>query len=237
MLKSSPSSRAFLAANNDLDPERVRLGVEAGLDWTPAPAVVARATGFWIDVSDAILDVVMGVAGSVPENIEPCGRILPRGVCQQRQNVELLRSKGFEADVDVRPGGPWRFWAAYTYTDSRIVESAIDPTIEGNWVRRIPLHQATARASYDSAKLFAATIQLRYQGARWEDNVNELVIDDAWIADLRLSRPFAGIEAFVEVENLLDEEVQVGRNEEFGEIGAPRTFSAGIVWRHRGGER
>jgi outer membrane receptor protein involved in Fe transport len=197
---------------------------------------VARATGFWIDVADAILDVTMGVAGTLPEVIEPCGRMQPRGVCQQRQNIERLRSKGLEADVDYRPASRWRFWGAYTYTDSRILESEIDRTIEGNWVRRIPLHQGTARATFDSPTLFAATLQLRYQGERWEDNTNELVIDDAVVADFRIARPFGEeLEAFVTVENLLDEEVQVGRNEDFGEIGAPRTISAGIVWRHHPG--
>lgn len=235
LLKSSPSSRAFLAANNELDPERVRLGFEAGFDWTPAPRTRVRLSGFWTDVSDAILDVTVGVAGDRPEVIEPCGLLRARGVCQQRQNVEGLRARGIETDFELRPAGGWRIWGSYTFTDSTIVESNVDQALEGKFVRRVPEHQGTVQLTFDSARLLSSTLQLRYQGERFEDNTNTLVIGDAWIADLRLSRALPrGLELLLTVENLLDTEIETGRNDDYGELAAPRTFQAGVRWRFRG---
>jgi outer membrane receptor protein involved in Fe transport len=238
LLKSTPSNRSFIAANGDLEPERVDLGLEAGIDWTLTAALLVRGTGFWTDVSDAILDVTVGEAGSEPEVIEPCGRLAPRGICNQRQNVERLLARGVEAEVESRFARSWRLWASYTYTDSRIVESSVDESIEGNFVRRIPEHQGTARLTWSSDRVFDAAIQVRYQGERYEDNSNRFLIPDVWITDLRLNRPVGrGFELMLTVENLFDVDAYVGQNEDFRELGAPRTILGGFVWRSSGAAR
>ena len=93
--------------------------------------------------------------------------------------------------MEIRPASGWRIWAslhAYRFEDRR-VEASIQ-AIEGNWVRRVPEHQATAQVELRCGPLAARRrCRLRYQGERYEDELNGVVIDDAWIADLRLTSP------------------------------------------------
>ena len=238
LFKSTPSQRSYLAANSELDPERIDLGFEAGFDFAPRPASRVRLAGFWNEVADAIAEVTVGVAGGRPEVIEPCGELRPRGVCTQRRNLERARSRGFEAEAETRLGDAWRLRASYTLTDSKVVESRTDPRFEGLWLRRVPQHQAAAQATWESARGFGGTLQLRYQGARYEDDLNVEVIDAALVADLRLSHRFAsGLELALDVQNLFDSEVEVGKNPDYAELGQPRTLLAGVRYRWQGAAR
>src|SRR5688572_10244 len=238
LFKSTLSSRSFLAANPELEPERVRLGLEAGSDWFGRRSSVVRLTGFWNEVEDAITEVTVGTAGSRPEVIEPCGRLRAGGVCVQRRNLELVRNHGAELGVEIHPRTDWRLWGAYTYTQATVVDTRTQPALEGNWLRRVPEHQATLQASYSSPRFLSATLQGRYQGERFEEDLNQLVIADAFLLDLRLSRQLApGLDLFATVENLLDTEVEVAKNGDFAELGQPRSLYAGVRWQWRGASR
>ncbi len=235
LFKSTPSQRSYLAANSSLDPERIDLGVELGFDFEPRRTSQIRLTGFWNEVVDSITEVTVGTAGSVPAVIEPCGELRARGVCTQRRNIDLVRVRGIELEGELRPAPPWRLWASYTWTESKVIESATDRQIEGLWLRRVPEHQAAVQASYDAPRLLSATLQLRYQGERFEDDVNELVIGGAFLADLRLSRRFGpGLELLFDVENLFDEEVEVAKEDDYAELGQPRTLRLGVRYRWQG---
>jgi outer membrane receptor protein involved in Fe transport len=238
LFKSTPSTRSFLAANHELEPERVRLGLEAGWDWFGGRSSVVRLTGFWNDVEDAITEVTVGTAGSRPEVIEPCGRLRAGGVCTQRRNLELVRNRGAELGLELHPRTHWRLGAGYTYTQSEVVDSRTQPALEGNWLRRVPEHQATLQASYTNPRLLSVSVQGRYQGERFEEDLNELVIDDAFLIDLRVGRELTpGVDLMVTVQNLLDTEVEVAQNEDFAEIGQPRSVHAGVRWHWDGARR
>jgi outer membrane receptor protein involved in Fe transport len=235
LFKSSPSNRSYLAANSELDPERIDLGFEAGVDFAPRPASRIRLAGFWNEVADAIAEVTVGIAGSQPEVIEPCGELRPGGVCSQRRNLEKARTKGVEAEAEARLGVAWRLRAAYTWTDARVIESKTDPRFEGLWLRRVPEHQAAAQASWDSPEGFGVSAQLRFHGDRYEDDLNVEVIDDSLVADLRLSYRFrSGLELALDVQNVADAEVEVGRNPDYAELGQPRTLLVGLRYRWQG---
>ena len=235
LFKSTPSTRSFLAANHELEPERVRLGMEAGLDWFGARSSVVRLTGFWNDVEDAITEVTVGTAGSRPEVIEPCGRLRAGGVCTQRHNLELVRNRGAEVGLELQPLERWRLWGAYTYMQSEVVDSPNQPALEGKWLRRVPEHQATLQASYTNPRFLSVSLQGRYQGERFEEDLNELVIDEAFLVDLRVGRELtAGLDLMVTVQNLLDTEVEVAENGDFAELGQPRALHAGVRWHWQG---
>jgi outer membrane receptor protein involved in Fe transport len=235
LYKSTPSQRTFIAANGDLDPERVDLGLEAGFDLELPGASRLLATGFWNEISDAILDVVVGQAGSQAETVEPCGLLRPRGTCTQRQNVESLRSRGVELDAETRWRAGWRLAASYTFTDSRIVEARVDRAIEGRQVPRVPRHQGTVQVSYAAERFATVALSVRYLGDRWEENANENRIDGATVLDARISRPLGRrVDATLAVENLFDRPVEVGQGPDYAELAQPRTVTAGIRWRWRG---
>ena len=80
---------------------------------------------------------------------------------------------------------------------------------------------------------FDASLLVRYVGARYEDDLNRLEVDDFLLFDLRIALPLApGLELFLAVENLLDEEYEV-RLENSGalEIGRPRFVGLGLHFR------
>jgi outer membrane receptor for ferrienterochelin and colicin len=212
----------------------VVLGLEAGWDYFGSRSAVWRLTGFWNEVEDAITDVTVGIAGSRPEVVDPCGLLRAGGVCTQRRNLELVRNRGAEVDLELQPREGWRLWGSYTYTQSKVVDAQLR-ALEGKWLRRVPEHQATLQAGYTHPRLLSATLQGRYQGERYEEDLNELVIDDAFLLDLRLSRQLTrDLDLMVAVQNLLDAEVEVGRNQEYGERGQPRMIHAGVRWHWRG---
>jgi outer membrane receptor protein involved in Fe transport len=235
LFKSSPSSRSYLAANNDLDPERITLGAEAGFDFVPGSLFLLRGTAFWNEVEDLVTDVTVGVAGNAPEVIEPCGLLRARGTCRQRRNIDLTRNRGVELLLESRPADGWRFSAAWTYVDSKIVDSPQEPALEGKWLRRVPEHQGTFQVSWEDARFLGVSMQARYQGERFEEDLNTLEIADALVVDLHLSRQIApALGVFVAVENLFDTEVAVGRDEDFTELGQFRYVHAGLRYRWRG---
>ena len=78
-----------------------------------------------------------------------------------------------------------------------------------------------------------ATLQTRVVGRQFEDDRNTLVLDRATVVDAFASRAIAArLTVFVGVENLFDEEVQVGRTPILS-VGLPRTAHGGVrvFWR------
>lgn len=215
-------------ANADLDPERM-IGAEIGVDYQLGVRWLARLTGFWARVSDAIFDATIQVVDQ-GQVVAPCGFVPAGGACRQRSNVGTVRTIGTEAHVEYRPGGTWLVGASYDVTPSEIVEAANRPEIEGNRSVRTPTHQGTLRLGYLDASTLEAVVTATYNGTRYEDDENEAQIDDSLLFDLRLRRRLTPrLEAFASVRNLFDTAAEVGH--EIGglvRVDAPRTFSAGL---------
>jgi outer membrane receptor protein involved in Fe transport len=88
---------------------------------------------------------------------------------------------------------------------------------------------------WEDARFLGVSMQARYQGERFEEDLNTLEIAGAWVVDLHLSRQIApALGVFVAVENLFDTEVAIGRDEDFTELGQFRYVHAGLRYRWRG---
>ncbi|HEX8381089.1 MAG TPA: TonB-dependent receptor, partial [Allosphingosinicella sp.] len=81
------------AANAGLAPERLQ-GVEAGLDWRPAPRARIAFTAFANRLTGAIANVTLGRG---PGNFPGVGFVAAGGDYRQRQNLESIDAKGLEA--------------------------------------------------------------------------------------------------------------------------------------------
>jgi vitamin B12 transporter len=81
-------------ANESLRPEQLT-GGELGVQqrWGPFEG---RVTGYWNDVHDLIANVTL--TGRLPDC--PVGT-----TCRQRQNLDLARIRGIEAELDLRIAG------------------------------------------------------------------------------------------------------------------------------------
>ena len=206
-------------ANEHLKPERLT-GGEVGVQQRVGP-VEARVTGYWNDVKDLIINVTQTV------RLADC----PVGTtCRQRQNVDLARIRGVEAEVEVRPAPMWRFVASYLFTDAHVLDSPKQPSLEGKRLAQVPENSFTLSARFEHPAWFNAMAQVRFVGNQFEDDLNTLLLGSYAVVDVTVSRAFARWgEAFLAVENLLDRVYTVGRTTNgVISIGAPRLVHGGF---------
>lgn len=235
MYKSSPTSRDFVAGNPDLEPERIRVGVELGADVIAGPRLGLRTALFWNDVSDPIIQATVAVAGDEPVDLPPCGVVRPRGTCQQRRNLGRLRSRGVELEAELRPADAWRLRLSYALTDSRIVDSPDQHSLEGRRMPNVPRHKAVLQAIWRAPLGLETSAQVRYIGERFDDDLNVDRMAEAVVTDLRVGRRFGeALELSLEVQNAFDEPVEVGANADFADLGQPRALRLGLRYRFRG---
>jgi outer membrane cobalamin receptor len=97
-------------------------------------------------------------------------------------------------------------------------------------VPRAPENQFVVRARYANPVIVEGSIIGRYVGTRFEDDLNLLEQGAFFTVDLQLSRLlFEQLEAFVGVENLLDEDYQVAVSTDgLIRLGSPRLINIGL---------
>jgi outer membrane receptor protein involved in Fe transport len=205
--------------NESLKPERLT-GGEAGVTqrWGPFEG---RVTGFVTEVKDLIANVTL--ATPLPD--------CPAGTtCRQRQNLELARIQGVEAELDVRLARDWRLFAAYLFSDARVVDAPSQPALEGKRLAQVPENTATLGIQYRNPALFNVSALGRYIGSQYEDDLNTLRLGSYFVVDVLVSRAVTRwLEVFGAVENLFDSTYTVGRTSEgVISIGAPRIVRGGL---------
>ena len=197
-------------ANPALEAERL-WGGEAGALATTGK-VSLRLTAFDAEVRDAVANVTVATT--------------PGLVTRQRRNVGRVRSRGLEAEAEVRLGGRGVLTGGYALTDARVASFPDDPSLEGRRVPQVPRHQATLQARLESR--WRIGVQARWTSAAWEDDRNELELDPALQVDVFAGRRLgSGLEVFAAAENLLDAHVVVARTP-VPSLGAPRLVRAGV---------
>jgi outer membrane receptor protein involved in Fe transport len=203
------------ASNPDLGPERL-MGAEAGLDLELPFGVAARATGFWNRLSDPIVNVTL----ATPID----------GAARQRQNVGVVQIAGVEAWLDVRFWRAFSASAGYTFAPTRVLSAASD-TLAGKQLPHAPARRATVQLAYDDPQIATVTVVLRYAGQQFEDDLNTLPLDAVALVDLSARRRlFGDLDAYVTVNNLLNQQYLVGRAG-VDTVGEPLTVLVGLRYR------
>ncbi len=207
------------AANAALRPERLA-GGEVGVAQRVGPAE-ARVTAFWNEVRDLVANVTL--AGRLPD----CP---PGTTCRQRQNLDLARIRGVEAEVDVSLGRDWRILLSYLLSDARVVDAPQQPSLEGRRLAQVPRHSASVSLRYHHPEWLTAALAARFGGSQFEDDLNTLRMGSFVVLDLFLSRAITRwAEVFFAMENLLDRTYAVGRSTDgVTTIGAPRLVRGGL---------
>src|SRR6266851_4915944 len=206
-------------ANEHLRPERLT-GGELGVAQRVGP-FEARATAFWNDVRDLVINVTQ--VNRLPDC--PVGTI-----CRQRQNVDLARIRGIETELELRPARDWRIIGSYTYTDTEVIDSPQQRSLEGKRLAQVARHGAALTVRYDNPALFTAAVTARYVGKQFEDDLNTLLLGSYVLVDLFVSRRVTKwAEVFFAVENLLDTTYTTGRTSDgVVSIGAPFLAHGGV---------
>ncbi len=207
------------AANAELEPEQL-VGGEAGVQqrWGP---VEARITGFWTEVEDLIANVTLDT---------PLPDCPPGTTCRQRQNLDLARIRGVEAEVEITPARDWRVLAAWLFSDARVVDAPAQRALEGKRLAQVPEHTVTLGVRYRNPSILTASVTARYVGQAYEDDLNTLPLGAYVVLDVLLARQLTRwAEVFLAVENLFDREYAVARTSEgVTSIGAPRLVRGGL---------
>lgn len=194
-------------ANALLKPESV-LGVESGAAWH-RHRFTLRALGFWSSVDDAVVNTTLSSEADV--------------IVRQRQNASRIRAAGAEIEIEARLSTRFTITGSSTYTDSVFTDGALD----GRRVPQVPRthHAVGARGSIASLRVSG---EWRYLAHQFDDDRNAFRLEPSSMADARVGWIVKrGIELFGAVENLLDEEQEVGRTP-LRTIGLPRTSRVGV---------
>jgi outer membrane receptor protein involved in Fe transport len=200
-------------ANENLTSERLT-GGETGLNWNPAENLQTRLTYYFTETVNPISNFTVSVT--------------PALITRQRRNLGRTRSQGLEAEFDLRLASRWNLTAGYLFANATIRRAPQDVTLVGNQIPQVPRHQFTLQAAYSHPQIINAAIQFRASGRQFDDDQNRLPLAAFALLDALVARPLGRhIEAFVAVQNLLDQRYAVGRTP-LETIGTPRLVRGGI---------
>lgn len=193
-------------ANAGLKPERL-YGVEVGIGgegriWSWS------ATVFSNRLDDAVTNVTVGV-GPGPVAGFPDVGVLPAGaVLRQRMNAGSIDAQGLEAEASLRPVEGLTLRAAADLTDAKVDGGSQAPQLTGLRPAQAPRVTATAGADWQGDRV-SLHGQLRYESARFDDDLNTRRLAASLVVDARADFAVAReVGVFVEADNLFDRAVQ-----------------------------
>jgi len=213
------------AANPALTAETL-VGAEAGLEWAPLRILRARATAFWNELHDPIVNVTL-------PPVEP-GQPPPfsDGSTRQRQNLGKARVQGVELAVEARPAHGWEIQAGYTLVDSRVLEADQARGTIGKRLPQDPVHRIAGTVEARFAPGWTARVQGIAALVQYEDDLNTLPLGTQFRLDAYLARAIGpAVEIYTAVENVLDRRDLVGRAG-VNTISGPFTVRLGVRLRN-----
>ncbi|MCA3700748.1 TonB-dependent receptor [Brevundimonas sp.] len=215
-------------ANAALVPETLQ-GVEVGLSWND-DATEVQATVFWNRLDDAIINVTLGVG---PATFPRAGFVPAGGVLRQRQNAGTIKAAGLEASVTHRIDDRLSLDAAVSLTEAEVDGGVAAPQLTGLRPAQAPEISASAGSVWRATDRLTLVGRVRYEGARFDDDLNSRTLDEAVTLDARAEWMVRdGVIAFVAADNLLDAEVEVSETGDGVEgFGPPRVVRAGLSLR------
>ncbi len=200
-------------ANERLTAERLT-GGEVGATFASTRQINTRITAFWTETTNPISNFTLSVT--------------PALITRERRNLGRTRSRGLEVESDFDLARHWRITAGYLLADATVRRAPQDARLEGLWLPQVPRHQFTLQTVYSHPKYATAALQFRATGRQFDDDQNRLPLGSFAVIDVTVARPLGRhFEAFVAVQNLLDERFVVGRTP-LETLGMPRMVRGGV---------
>ncbi len=155
---------------------------------------------------------------------------------QQPQNVGEVQARGVEINWTQRIARQWSASANYTYSRTRIVANAADPTVVGNELPDMPRHKANLSLAWEPGGNFTARAKLRAVGSTFTDDANTVVDargyrwkkSDFGVLDLTAAWSKPGWELTLALNNVLGRDYVQG----FFWHGEPRTLRGELVFHY-----
>ena len=212
-------------ANPNLKTEHATTG-EIGADWTPGD-FRAGITAFGSVLEDAV-DAVTVATG--PANVPGIGVIPAGGTGLERLNLDRVRADGAQAYAEWILSKSLRLRADYLLDQTEILAAAVAPSLVGHQLVQVPKNSATLGASWSAPGELVLTPRVRWIGAQFNDDANQLRLAAAVVADLSVTRRLgAHAQLFLSVENIGNTQIQTGLSATgLINTGEPRTTFGGI---------
>jgi outer membrane cobalamin receptor len=200
-------------SNERLTAERLT-GGEVGTTVMASHNARLRLTGFWTETRDPIANFTLSVT--------------PALITRERRNLGRIRSRGIEAESEFNIARHWRLSAGYLFADATVRQAPQDARLVGLWLPQVARHQFTLQTTYTHPRYVTAAVQFRALGKQFDDDQNLLPLGSFAVLDLMVARPLLRwLDAFVAVQNLLDERFVVGRTP-LETLGMPRLVRGGL---------
>ena len=214
------------AANPLLDPERLS-GMEAGIRWRTDTAAV-ELTAFSNRLRGAIANVTLGEGPGVFPGV---GFVPAGGVYRQRQNLQAITTRGVELEGEIRHG-PWAGRVSGSYADAEVQARGAGRPLNGLRPAQAPRLTAAASIAWDDEGRFGS-LQARYVGAQFEDDLNSIRLPSALTFDAAAGLPLSRRWTLtLRAENLLDKQVAATiSGSGVVERATPRTLWLGLALR------
>lgn len=199
--------------------------VDGSLERKVTPGMTLRASLFATFVEDPIVNATVGAR---PGEVTPCGFVPEGGVCRVRDNAARSRTTGAQAEIEAALSDSLSMRLSYLYQDGRI-DDPTRPEIDDRRLPQQPANLFITGLTYRDDQA-TATLEARYTGRQPEDDRGMLVLPDVTVVDGRFAYQVAdGVELFVSAENLLDQEIVVGKSADAVEsIGEPLIVLVGF---------
>jgi outer membrane receptor protein involved in Fe transport len=188
-------------ANSDLRAERLT-GAEAGANvFVLDRKLNLRGNFFWDDIVNPIANVTLDAASNP--------------ILRQRENLGRTRSRGLELDAVARLNSTIEISGGYQFVSATVVsfpaDPASNPSLKGNQLPQIPRHQFTLQARYWNPSRLMLSVQGRFVGDQFDDDINSLPLDRFFTLDLLAGRSLGhGVEVYGAIENVLNQRYTVG---------------------------
>ena len=208
---------AILTLNNPLLTAERLTGAEAGVNVTAwNKRLDVRGTFFWSDIVDPIENVTIQTSPSILD---------------QKQNLGRTRSRGLELDGELRVTNDVRITAGYAYTAATVLSYPGNPggeNLVGLDVPQVPRNVFTWEARYWHPSRLFASVQGRFVGRQFDDDLNTLPLNAFYTMNLEVGRELKRhFQVFAATENLTGQRYQVARTP-IVNLGPPILFRAGL---------
>lgn len=214
-------------ANAALEPEKL-YGLEAGFGGDGA--VHWSATLFANRLEGAVTNVTVGFGPGV---FPVAGFVPAGGVLRQRQNAGDIDALGLEAEISGGASSSFSWRVAGSWTRAEVDGGSAAPQLTGLRPAQTPEVSASGEVAWRAVAPLTLRATVRYEGERFDDDLNLRQLSPATTADLRADWRVTGrVALYAAVENLADAEVETGQTADGIEsYDMPRTVRIGLIWR------
>lgn len=216
-------------ANAALEPEKL-YGLELGAGGGGGAEVRWSATLFANRLEGAVTNVTIGFG---PGTFPVAGFIPAGGVLRQRQNAGDIDALGLEGEVSGGAGSAFSWRVAGSWTRAEVDGGGAAPQLTGLRPAQTPRVSLSAEAVWNATPDLRLRTAVRYEGERFDDDLNQRELSAAVTADLRADWQVTGrIALYGAVDNLMDAKVETGQTADGIEsFDSGRTFRLGLIWR------